>query len=89
MSAIKKPIEANYMVVKIDLDYGDSLVLPYKEGITLLASLENTKIYNSKYGEDSKISNIKYDTIKSSSIGAQEYGEAVLRNTLLAEAPSS
>lgn len=87
MSVIKKPekIESNFMVINFNLGYEDGLVLPYKEGIAVLTALENVKVYSKAYSKESQIKDVKHTDIKTSSIGAQEYGEAILRTTLLAE----
>ncbi len=84
MSTIKKP-ESNYMVFNFNLDYDGGLVLPYKDGLAMLAALENAKVFKQSYNTESKIADVVNSSIKTSSIGAQEYGEAILRSTLLAE----
>jgi hypothetical protein len=84
MSTTKKP-EGSYMIVQFNVHYDDHLVIPYKEGIALLAAMENARIYNKAYNQESKITDLKENTFKASSIGVQEYGEAILRATLLAE----
>jgi hypothetical protein len=84
MSTLKK-IESNYMIIQFSVSYDDHLVLPYKEGIAVLAALENAKIYKKAYDAESTIKDIENNSIKSASIGAQEYGESILRATLLSE----
>jgi hypothetical protein len=80
-----RKIEPNFMLLEIQARYDEKLVLPYKEGIAVLMALENAKIYIKEYNKDPMIKDLIEGTIKSSSIGAQEYGEAILRTTLLAE----
>jgi len=87
MSAIKKP-ESNFMVLTFNVRYDDSIVLPYKEGIAVLTALENAKIYCKPYDKESQIRDVTNSDIKTSSIGAQEYGEGILRTTLLSETES-
>jgi hypothetical protein len=86
--SIKKP-ESNYMVIKFNLNYDDSLVLPYKEGIQLMSALENTKVLKAPYGKETLIQDVVVDSIRCTSMGAQEYGEACLRQVLLAETAST
>ena len=88
MSAAKKAFEPNYLVLEFSMRYDDNLVLPYKDGIAVMAALENARVYKKSYSEPSLIRDISTGDIKTSSIGAQEYGEALLRNTLLAETES-
>jgi len=85
---VNKKIESNFMVITLNVRYDDSLILPYKEGVAVIAALENAKVLHQGYGEESKIIDVKNSDIKTSSIGAQEYGEALLRATLLAEGES-
>jgi hypothetical protein len=84
-----KKIEPNFMVLEIQARYDEKLVLPYKEGIEVLRFLENAKIYSKEYNKDAMVKDLTEGTIKSSSIGAQEYGEAILRTTLLSEEDNS
>lgn len=84
MSTIKK-IEPNFMVINVNLGYADNIVLPYKEGIQFLTALENMRVYSKQYDKESFIRDVKSTDITTSTIGAQEYGEAILRTTLLSK----
>lgn len=81
----KTPDANNYMVVKFNLNYSDSLVLPYQDGLQLMASLQSARAYKEEYGKDSLIYDLKISDIRTGVIGEQEYGESILRNVLLAE----
>ncbi len=88
MSIKKQQPESNFMVISFGMRYDDSLVLPYKEGIAVLSALENARIYKKSYSDPSIIKDVSNTDITTSSIGSQEYGEAILRSTLLAEETS-
>jgi len=81
-----EPPTPNYMLLTLNPSYDESFVLPYKDGIAVLAAMENAKIYKKGYQEESTIRDTRNSDIKASSIGAQEHGEAILRATLLAKA---
>ena len=88
MPTAKKTFEPNYLVLGFGMRYDDNLVLPYKDGIAVMAALENARVYKKNYNDPSLIRDVMCDDIKTFQIGAQEYGEALLRNTLLAETES-
>ena len=84
MSTIKKQ-EPNYLVINFqNFSYDEKLVLPYKEGITFLSSLENARVYKSDYGNPGIVKEID-NKVQTMTIGAKEYNEAILRSTLLSE----
>ena len=85
MSAKPVKKESNYMVIQFPQDYGVKVILPYKAGVTLMASLENAERYFHKYGDESKISDLKSDDIQTQIIGEVEYAEARLRSIIDAE----
>ncbi len=78
----------NFMLVKLELDYAESLVLSYADGIELLAKLSNARIFKQTYQEKSLCYDIRTGCVKSDILGAQEYGEATLRSTILGETNS-
>jgi hypothetical protein len=88
MSTTKKTLEPNYLVLEFGIRYDHNLVLPYKDGIAVLTALENAKVYKKNYSEPSLIRDVMCDDIKTFQIGAQEYGEAILRNALVGETES-
>jgi hypothetical protein len=88
MSTTKKVFEPNYLVLEFGIRYDDNLVLPYKDGIAVMSALENARVYKKGYSEPSLIRDITSGDIKTTSIGAQEYGEAILRNALVGETES-
>ena len=79
----------NYMIIKMNLGYDQSLVLPYQDGIQLMAALQNARAYKEEYQKESLIFDIKAADIRTGVIGEQEYGEGLLRSTLLAEDKNS
>lgn len=82
-----KPVkkDSNFMVIKFPEDYGVRVVLPFKAGVALMAALENAERYVFKYGNESKISDLKHDDIQTQIIGEVEYAEARLRSIIDAE----
>lgn len=67
----------NYMVIGFALGYSESLVIPMEEGVTLMNSLKNAKVYIQEYSKDSSIKNIKQSDIKSGMISSEEYNELI------------
>lgn len=78
----------NVMLISIDLSYAESIALPYEDGINLLRALKRAKIYSQPYQEPITVTDLSTKKITSNIIGAQEYGESVLRSTILGETKS-
>ena len=83
-----KQVASNFMTIKFSTQYDEYIILPHKAGVMLLAALENAQLYIEKYQHPACIRDLEKDDVKSNIIGAQEYAEAILRSTLLAEAAS-
>jgi hypothetical protein len=81
MTTIKKP-DSNFMEIGFNLSYSENIVLPYKEGLALMASLENAKKICRDYGKPNTVKDLSKEDIKSSILGSQEYGEIILQSTI-------
>ena len=65
-----KPKE-NYLV--IDIYYNDKIILPYKDGIALLATLANAESIKEEYSKPAVISSFNRDHLKTSIMSGEEY----------------
>ena len=88
MSTIEKP-DTNFMLFSIDVGYGGSLVVPYADGVALINALQNAKVYKAEYKVESVIRDFQQADMKVNLLGATEYAEGILRNTILGEDKSS
>ncbi len=80
-----KPKE-NYMV--IDIYYNHKIILPYKDGLALLASLVNAEAVNEEYSKPFIISGFNREHLKTSIMSGEDYGRnkmAALLNVTLDE----
>ena len=59
--SVLKPKE-NYLV--IELYYDNKIILPYKDGITLMAALNNAEHLKETYNEPHRITGLNRDVIK-------------------------
>lgn len=66
----KKPKD-NFMV--IEMSYNCKLLLPYRDGLSLMSALTNAEKLNDGYGEPHRIVPVERDTIKSHMLSAEEY----------------
>jgi hypothetical protein len=80
MGTQERVIKPNYGMIKVD--YGTYIVMPYKDAVQMWSALSNAKVYQSRYGEESIIRDFKADEFTFHIIGDQEYGEAILRETI-------
>lgn len=71
------------MLFEFNLNYGGQLIVPFADGITLMSALRDAKLYKAPYKEEVTIRDLVKDTITTNVISAQEYGECILRQTLL------
>ena len=64
--AVKKAVafkpKENYLV--IELYYDNKIILPYKDGITLMAALNNAEHLKETYNEPHRITGLNRDVIK-------------------------
>ena len=79
---------SNYMLIQLNTAYSKYLILPYADGIALLSSLHNAKMYETPYNNPSTISDLQNNDVKTTVIGAQEYGESILRSAILGKEKS-
>ena len=80
-----KPKE-NYMV--IDIYYNHKIILPYKDGLAMLAALANAEAVNEEYSKPMVISGFNRDHLKTSIMSGEDYGRhkmAVLLNVTIDE----
>ncbi len=63
----------NFMIVKVVTDYSSQLVVPYKEGVALLAALANAEHLREQYGEPGRIVGMPRDMLKTNYMSRQEY----------------
>jgi hypothetical protein len=80
IAAKHKPV-SHYM--RIELGYDKKLVLPYKDGLTLLGALQNAQLI--EYGWSNKpdrITQIEAKAITGSPMSVQEYQDLVMANLL-------
>lgn len=61
----------NFLIV--ELDYNNKVLLPYKDGITLLSTLANAEQLSDRYGQTKSIGPLGMDSIKSYVLSASEY----------------
>ena len=75
----KKPTD-NYMI--IETGYDSKILLPYKDGITLMSALVNAEKYQQSYGEGQKIIPMNPDNITSKILSREEYELIKVANLL-------
>jgi hypothetical protein len=73
--------DSNYMV--LTFSYDKKIILPYKDALTLINSLEKAEIYDECYGKPSIIKDFNKDSLSISLMGFQEYAEIKLRSLLI------
>lgn len=66
-----KPKE-NYMV--IDIYYNHKIILPYKDGLAMLAALANAEAVNEEYNKPMIISGFNREHLKTSIMSGEDYG---------------
>ena len=66
-----KPKE-NYLV--IDIYYGHKIILPYKDGLAMLASLANAEAVSEEYNKPMVISGFNREHLKTSIMSGEDYG---------------
>lgn len=64
-------LKENYMVVS--LGYSNKLVLPYKDGVTLMATMTKAEQLHESYNEQHRISEIERGTVTSVVMSHDEY----------------
>ena len=68
--SVLKPKE-NYLV--IELYYDNKIILPYKDGITLMAALNNAEHLKETYNEPHRITGLNRDVIKTTVMSHEDY----------------
>jgi hypothetical protein len=68
----EKPKE-NFMVVQLDADYRNRLVLPHKDGVTLLEALKAAEMLHDPYDGKRRINEFNRDVLSTSVMSTQEY----------------
>jgi hypothetical protein len=66
-----KKTRENYLVIK--LSYDTKLIVPYKEGLPLVAALNNAELLNESYGKPKRITEFDKETVVIQLLSATEY----------------
>lgn len=64
-------IKENFMV--IELSYSNKIILPYKDGITFLSSLNTAETLKEDYAQPHRIIPFARDMVKTSVMSGEEY----------------
>lgn len=67
----KQEKPTKYMVVR--LDFSTDLVLPYQDGMTLLAALENAEVLHDSFGDKPKIVNLDKNSLNITFMSQDKY----------------
>lgn len=66
----------------MDFSYSKKLILPYEEGLKLIAAIAKAEVYDCPYGGDSSVRELKKDDVTVTFLSPQEYSEARLSSKL-------
>ena len=82
--AVKKVVsikpKENYLI--IDVYYQEKIILPYKDGIALLANLSNAESYKEGYQQTPTIAGFNKEHFKTSIMSGEEYINIKIANLL-------
>jgi hypothetical protein len=72
---------AEHMML-INISYDKKLVLPFKDGLAFMATLQNAQIIEYNYSKPDRISQLDKDTIAISPMSQQDYQDLVIASLL-------
>ena len=70
----------NFMV--IEASYNNKIILPYKDGVVFLTTLNNAESLVESYGDPTRINYFSRDAITSRVMSSQEYEQIKIANLL-------
>lgn len=71
IKAISVKRKPNYMIIKIS--WNSQLVVPYEDGLAVMAALKNAEVYNDDYGKDPMITPMPHESFRSSILAPEFY----------------
>lgn len=71
IKAVAGKRKPNMMIIKIS--WNSQLVVPYEDGMVLMAALKNAEVYGDDYGKNPSITPMPSDSFRSSILAAEFY----------------